>query len=112
MTTGKAPMIQPLPTKMPIIDRQGVTCTLVPYGSSLYAVQSITPFVMGSTSTVNNRICVMRLQSVGSGSGGPTFQVVGAECQDCNDLMCGVDCANSVGQIITLPGGPGSITGG
>lgn len=100
-------------TKVPVIDRSGITSTLVPYGGpALFAVQSIGALTATTDLLVNNRICVLQLESVGDGSGGSTFQITGAECQDCNDLQCGVGCAASVGTVIVLPGGPGSITGG
>ncbi len=97
--------------KVPVIDRQGMTCTLVPYGGAgLFAVQSIGSSTQMGSSLGNNRICVLQLTSLGEGSS--AYQITGAECQDCNDLVCGADCAASVGSILILPAGAGSITGG
>jgi hypothetical protein len=94
-------------TKVPLFNRGGVTSSLVPFSDSLFAVQSIGAQVAleGSGS---NRVCVMQLEPLG----GSAYEVTAAECQDCNDLICGVDCESSVGTIIILPGGAGSITGG
>ncbi len=100
-----------LDTHVALIDRAGTTASLVPCGPSLFAVQSIGAQLLPTT-LVNNRICVLQLTPVGGGTGGTAFEVTAAECQDCNDLICGVDCANSVGTILILPCGGGSITGG
>lgn len=102
-------------TRVNLINRNGIPSTLVPFGPvssngpSIYAVQSILAAV--SSSTINNRICVLQLSPVGGGTGGSTFMVTGAECQDCTDLSCGTDCTGSIGTVLVLPGG-GSITGG
>jgi hypothetical protein len=99
-----------LHTSVPLLDHNGTTCSVVPFAAGLFAIQSVASV---STGTVpNNRVCVLQLQSVGGGSGGSAFVVSGAECQDCNDLICGVECAASVGTVLVLPGGVGSITGG
>ncbi|MGE3173370.1 MAG: hypothetical protein AB7O97_12160 [Planctomycetota bacterium] len=100
-----------LRTAVPIFDRGGVTCSIVPYSDSLYAVQSIGALTALEGSGVN-RVCVMQLAPLGGGPGGSAFEVVAAECQDCNDLVCGPDCSSSIGTVILLPGGVGSITGG
>jgi hypothetical protein len=93
--------------KVPLFDRSGTTSSLVPFSDSLFAVQSI-----GSLGSLegsgSNQVCVLQLRPLGGGA----YEITGAECQDCNDLVCGVDCASSVGTIIILPGGSGSITGG
>ena len=100
-------------TAMPMFDQGGVTCTVVPFSPGFFAIQSVQAAATGVVGTApNNRVCVLQLQPVGSGSGGSAFLVSGAECQDCNDLVCGVECAASIGTIVVLPGGPGSITGG
>lgn len=100
-------------TTMPLFDQGGSTCSVVPFAPGLFAIQSVSAPVAGSVGAVpNNRVCVLQLQPIGGGSGGSAFLVSGAECQDCNDLVCGVECAASVGTVVVLPGGPGSITGG
>jgi len=100
-------------TSMPMFDQGGITSTVVPFASGLFAIQSVQAVVAGVVGTApNKRVCVLQLQPVGSGSGGSAFLVSGAECQSCNDLVCGVECAASIGTIVVLPGGPGSITGG
>ncbi len=100
-------------TTMPLFDQGGSTCSVVPFAPGLFAIQSVSTPVAGAVGAVpNNRVCVLQLQPIGGGSGGSAFLVSGAECQDCNDLVCGVECAASVGTVVVLPGGPGSITGG
>jgi hypothetical protein len=100
-------------TTMPLFDQGGSTCSVVPFAPGLFAIQSVSAPVAGAVGALpNNRVCVLQLQPIGGGSGGSAFLVSGAECQDCNDLVCGVECAASVGTVVVLPGGPGSITGG
>jgi hypothetical protein len=100
-------------TTIPLFEQGGSTCSVVPFAPGLFAIQSVSAPVAGAVGAVpNNRVCVLQLQPIGGGSGGSAFLVSGAECQDCNDLVCGVECAASVGTVVVLPGGPGSITGG
>jgi hypothetical protein len=94
-------------TKVPLFDRNGTTASLVAFSDSLFAVQSIGP-QLALEGSGSNQVCVLQLRHLG----GNAFEITGAECQDCNDLVCGVDCASSVGDVIILPGGAGSITGG
>lgn len=95
---------------VPLFDHNGTTCSVVPFTTSGFAIQSVTTASVGAAP--NNRVCVLQMQSIGGGTGGSAFVVTGAECQDCNDLTCGVECAASVGTVLILPGGVGSITGG
>lgn len=98
---------------VPLFERGGAVCSVVPFSPGLFAIQSVSSPVAGAVGAApNNRVCVLQLQPIGGGSGGSAFLVTGAECQDCNDLVCGVECAASVGSVVVLPGGPGSITGG
>ena len=100
-------------TNVPLSEHGGVICSVVPFAPGLFSLQSISqPPASVVGSTPNNRVCVLQLTPLGSGSGGSAFLVSGAECEDCNDLVCGVECAASVGTVLVLPGGPGSITGG
>jgi hypothetical protein len=100
-------------TTIPLFEQGGSTCSVVPFAPGLFAIQSVSAPVAGAVGAVpNNRVCVLQLQPIGGGSGGSAFLVSGAECQDCNDLVCGVECAASVGTVVVLPGGPGSIPGG
>jgi hypothetical protein len=100
-------------TTIPLFEQGGSTCSVVPFAPGLFAIQSVSAPVAGAVGALpNNRVCVLQLQPIGGGSGGSAFLVSGAECQDCNDLVCGVECAASVGTVVVLPGGPGSITGG
>lgn len=102
-----------LEANVPLFEQGGAVCSVVPFSPGLFAIQSVSQPLAGAVGTApNNRVCVLQLQPIGGGSGGSAFLVTGAECQDCNDLVCGVECASSVGSIVVLPGGPGSITGG
>jgi hypothetical protein len=95
-----------LRTGVKLLDLQGTISCLVPFGSKerdRFAFQSIAPpLVLGSST---NKVCVLDLNEVGSGPGGSVFEVVAADCEDCNELECGVGCAQSVGWILTIPGG-------
>jgi hypothetical protein len=99
-----------LATTVPLFDVRGTTATLVPFDQDGYAVQSIgamTAFQGGS-----NRVCVVQLSRIGVGPGGVAYQVTHADCDDCNGLQCGVQCADLVSWVLVLPGGLGSIAGG
>jgi hypothetical protein len=93
-----------------LFDVQGAIATLAPFGDNSYAVQTIAP-VQGGGGT-SNRVCVLDLQECGSGPGGTLYTVTHADCEDCNELECVLaSCAQSVGWIITIPGGLGVIGG-
>lgn len=100
-----------LHTVVPLFDHGGSTCTIVAFGNGGYAIQTVGAELVRPHPS-NNRICVLQLQSAGSGQGGSAFIVTSADCQDCNDLVCGTECSSSIGSILVLPGGVGSITGG
>jgi len=92
-----------------IFDAHGTTATLVPFSSG-FAMQSIgasQPISGGSS----NKICVIALAEVGQSAGGVVYEVQAADCDDANDLECGVSCRQAVGWVFTLPGGSGTITG-
>jgi hypothetical protein len=84
--------------------------TLVPFGNGRCAAQSITP--NPSSSTLSNRVCLLDLEEVGSGPGGTVFEIVDAFCDDCNEVECAATCPQSVGWLITIPGGLGAIGAG
>ena len=100
-----------LHTGVTLFAMQGVGSTLVPYGNGLFAVQSIAPQSLGGE-TESNKICLLDLKEVGSGAGGTVFQVTDAYCDDCNELECGAGCPQSIGWILTIPGGLAVLTGG
>lgn len=93
-----------------LFDLRGTIATMVPSGSR-FAVQSIAavrPFAGGGS----NKICLLELNEAGDSPQGTIYQVVDAECDDCNDLECGVSCPETVGWTFVLPGGVTTITGG
>lgn len=90
-------------TGVQVINVQGVVSTLVPYGER-FAVQTIIPNP-GSPTVVSNRVCLLELEEVGSGPGGTVYQVIDAYCDDCNELECDPTCTQSIGWILTIPGG-------
>jgi hypothetical protein len=96
-------------TGVQVIDMQGVVSTLVPYREH-FAIQAITPNP-GSPTAVSNRVCLIELEEVGSGPGGTIYQVVDAFCDDCNELECDASCPQSIGWILTIPGGLATLGG-
>lgn len=89
---------------------------LVPYSPGRFVVQSISPQpagvpTFGSTTIESNRVCVLDLQEAGAGPGGTIYEVVAAACEDCNDLECNSDCSDSLGWLLTIPGGTSLIGG-
>lgn len=100
-------------TGVSLLDVNDTTVSIIPFGprtSERYALQSIAPPVGIGSST--NKVCVLELSQVGSGPGGVVFEVVDADCEDCNELECGASCTGSVGWVITIPGGQASLGGG
>ncbi|HEX5054640.1 MAG TPA: hypothetical protein VFZ65_22890 [Planctomycetota bacterium] len=93
-----------------LIDVLGTISTIVPYDESRFAVQSIAPPPPGC-GTLSNKICLLDLAEVASSPGGTLFEIVHAFCDDCNELECGAGCPLSVGWILTIPGGLGSLGG-
>ncbi len=91
-------------TGVKLFDVQGQTVSLVPFGQGSFALQSIGAQPMNS-SLYSNKVCVLDLREAGSGPGGLVYEVVAADCEDCNELECSPSCPSSVGWLITLPGG-------
>lgn len=93
-----------------LFDLNGTTATLVPWDDR-FAVQTLvpTPAVPGCDP---NKVCVLNLVPVSMTPGGIAFEVVDADCVDCNDLECGQACADTEGWVFIVPGGLGTITGG
>lgn len=87
-----------------LFDVQGQTVSLVPFGERSFALQTIGAQPM-SSSTYSNKVCVLDLREAGAGPGGTIYEVVDADCEDCNELECSPTCPQSVGWMITLPGG-------
>lgn len=86
-----------------VFDVQGQLSSLVPFGSG-FALQSLSvPQYLGGT--LSNRVCVLELAEAGSGPGGTVFEVTAAACEDCNDVECSSLCPQSVGWVVTIPGG-------
>ncbi|MCB9884361.1 MAG: hypothetical protein H6838_02655 [Planctomycetes bacterium] len=83
---------------------QGQTVSLVPFGEGSFALQTIGLQSM-STNSYSNKVCLLELREAGSGPGGTVYEVTAAECEDCNELECSPSCPQSVGWLITLPGG-------
>lgn len=95
-----------------LINAQNTLATLTPFDGDDFAVQSLAPLPASSGALTSNRVCVLEMQEVGSGPGGTMYAVVGASCEDCNELECVLSvCTQSIGWIVTLPGGVGPIGG-
>jgi hypothetical protein len=86
-----------------LFDVQGEIVSLVPFSSG-YALQTIGAQAMNG-SLYSNKVCVLDLREAGSGPGGTIYEVLDADCEDCNELECSPTCPQSVGWMITLPGG-------
>lgn len=103
----------------PIYDIAGELRSLVPFGTG-YALQQLYPAplpslfdsVGGGSSTLSNRVCVLELAEAGIGPGGTLYEVVAADCQDCNDVECSTACGAAVGWVLTLPGGLPALDSG
>lgn len=92
-------------------DAQGAVATLSRFRADGYAVQSIAPPANPAGGS-SNRVCVLELQEIGAGPGGTLFSVVDADCEDCNELECVLtNCAQSIGWVISVPGGSGTLGG-
>jgi len=102
-----------LQTGVCLLDINGSPTCIIPYGSrsqGRYALQTIAPPAFALPST--NKVCVLELSEVGSGPGGVVFEVVDADCEDCNELECGASCSGSIGWVLTIPGGQATLGGG
>jgi len=104
----------------PIYDIAGELRSLVPFGTG-YALQQLYPAPLPSlfdsvgssiSSSLSNRVCVLELAEAGIGPGGALYEVVAADCQDCNDVECSTACGDAVGWVLTLPGGLPALDSG
>ncbi|MCA8951348.1 MAG: hypothetical protein KDE27_17705 [Planctomycetes bacterium] len=94
-------------TGVRLIDVAGVTCSLVPFGDGRHVLQSIG--VMPIVLPTSNKVCVLALEPAGQGQGGSLYEVVDADCEDCNDLECNISCQQSIGWFVNVPGGLGNL---
>lgn len=86
-----------------VFDVQGQLSSLVPFGDG-FALQSLS--VLQSVGGAHsNKVCVLELVQGASGPGGTLFEVMAATCEDCNDVECSLHCPESVGWVVTIPGG-------
>lgn len=92
-----------------LFDLQGSVCTLVPFDGASFAVQSLSTPVLGG-GTLSNRVCLLDLTEVGSGPGGTVYEIAAARCDDCNEVECSPTCPQSIGWLVTIPGGLGTLT--
>jgi hypothetical protein len=94
-----------------LIEAQGVLATLTPFDGNSFAVQSLSPPSATAGATFSsNRICVLDMQEVGAGPAGTLYAVTDAACEDCNEVECVLlNCQQSIGWVITVPGGVGSL---
>lgn len=98
-----------LASSVPLIDVDGALVTLVPFADR-FALHSLEA-VPGAGGT-SNRVCVLSLLEQSSGPGGTVYEVTDADCEDCNEVECALTCQDSIGWIMTLPGGLETILGG
>jgi len=90
-------------TGVALLDTQGQVSSLMPFGDGRHVIQSIVP--RPHVLPTSNRVCVLALEVAGSGPGGTLYEIVDADCEDCNELECGPSCQLSIGWIISIPGG-------
>ena len=97
---------QSLASGMKLIDVPDGIATIVPYDSSRFVMQTLTPvpLVMDGGSQ-SNRVCVIDMAEESSGPSGTTYIVTAAECEDANELECSATCPDCVGWSVTIPGG-------
>lgn len=88
-----------------LFEAEDEIATLVPFRDGDFVMQNLSRFTDPGGGTGSNRVCVLQLGELYSGPGGTTYQVTGADCEDCNELECGQGCLDSVGLEITIPGG-------
>jgi len=94
-----------------VFNAQGTMATLTRFRAAGYAVQSLAA-PANPAGTTSNRVCVLELQEIGAGPTGVLYSVVDADCEDCNELECVLtNCAQSIGWVINVPGGSGTLGG-
>lgn len=60
----------------------------------------------------SNSVCMLKMNVVGSGLAGSLCEVNAAECEVANGLRCAPSCRGSVGKLVFVPDGLGTLTGG
>lgn len=98
---------------MQLVPAQGDLLAMVPVGTDgQFVFQSLSPTVaVDGDSSQSNRVCMLDLKEVGSGPGGTQYEILDASCEDANELECASTCPDSIGWIITVPGGIGLLGG-
>ena len=98
---------------MQLVPAQGDLLAMVPVGTDgQFVFQSLsTTVAVDGDSSQSNRVCMLDLKEVGSGPGGTQYEILDASCEDANELECASTCPDSIGWIITVPGGIGLLGG-
>lgn len=88
-----------------LLNVQNQLVSLVPFGTGM-AMQPIGAQVFNG-GCHSNKVCVLELREAGSSPAGTIFEVIDADCEDCNELECSPSCPQSVGWFITMPSSGG-----
>lgn len=103
---------QSIKSGMKLINTPAGISSLVPYTPGRFVFQTLSPVTLPLPLVAGpNQVCVLELEEQTSGTAGTTYQVVDADCEDANELECSQNCQQSVGWVVTIPGGTDLIGG-
>jgi hypothetical protein len=95
-----------------LTDADGTTASLVPVAPDSGVIQSLSPSGDEDPFWTSSRVCLLRLSVVTSMPNGMLCEVSNADCIPSGELACPPSCNASRGQVLFVPDGLSTITGG
>ncbi|MGA0058378.1 MAG: hypothetical protein ACO3RU_02210 [Planctomycetota bacterium] len=95
-----------------LTDADGTTASLVPVAPDAGVIQALSPSGDEDPFWTSSRVCLLRLSVVTSMPNGMLCEVSNADCIPSGELACPPSCSASRGQVLFVPDGLSTITGG
>jgi hypothetical protein len=95
-----------------LTDADGTTASLVPVAPDSGVIQALSPSGDEDPFWTSSRVCLLRLSVVTAMPNGMLCEVSNADCIPSGELACPPSCSASRGQVLFVPDGLSTITGG
>lgn len=95
-----------------LTDADGTTASLVPVAPDSGVIQALSPSGDEDPFWTSSRVCLLRLSVVTAMPNGMLCEVSNADCIPSGELACPPSCNASRGQVLFVPDGLSTITGG
>jgi hypothetical protein len=95
-----------------MIEAAGTTAALMPVAPDSGVIRTLSPVYDEDPFWVASRVCLLRLAVVTSMQSGMLCEVSQADCVSSGELSCPPTCSSSRGQMLFIPDGLSTVTGG